>query len=178
MIDFILEKNNFLEEAEEIFNIIKSKDLPFEKNSYNINSQNYEYRNLEKNPDFKKIILFCEKKISREIKKYFEDYQIITGEQKFIGSSVLYLKEGSGIPKHTDDQIDGDIFRNIGVLVYLNSPNGGELIFPLQKRIIKPELGKLVLFPSLYTHPHMVVPAHKGDRYALRFNYASSKSLH
>lgn len=178
MVDFILEQNDFLKEAKDIYKIIKNKNLLFEKNSYNINSQNYEYRNLENHPDFKDIILLCEKKISIEIKKYFENYEVVTGEQNFIGSSVLYMKEGSGIPRHTDDQIDGDIFRNIGVLVYLNSPNGGELIFPLQKRIIKPEAGKLVIFPSLYTHPHMVIPTCKEDRYALRFNYGSSKSLH
>jgi hypothetical protein len=174
MNNFILEKNNFISknDADDILNKIVNAHLPFEKNSYNIHGENYEYHNLEKEPDFSLVIKNYENKITRELRNYFSDYDVSTFAQNFLSASVLYLKGGSIIPKHTDDQYDRGVIRTVAILLYLNTPkSGGELAFPLQKILINPEAGKLVIFPSTYTHPHMVMPTGGCDRYALRFNY-------
>ncbi len=174
MHDFILEKSNFIlkDDLDHVLTEIVNAKLSFEKNSYNIHGENYEYHNIDQHPRFNLIIKSYEKKILNELYNYFSSYDVNTFSQDFLSASVLYLKGGSIIPKHTDDQYDRGVLRSVGILLYLNTPKeGGQLAFPLQKRLINAEAGKLVIFPSLYTHPHMVMPTAGCDRYALRFNY-------
>lgn len=174
MNDFIFEQKNFSSEASAslILKKIKEADLPFKKSSYNIYGENYEYHDLQEEKDFKEIIKENQREIKTQIDKYFESYDVHVPQQDFLGTSVLYLKTGSLVPRHTDDPYDMGTLRNIGVLLYLNTlASGGELIFPLQRRSITPEAGKLLIFPSAFTHPHQVMPSFTEDRYALRFNY-------
>jgi hypothetical protein len=42
---------------------------------------------------------------------------------------------------------------------------GGETEFLFQNIKIKPEQGKLVLFPPFWTHEHRAVTLHKGVKY-------------
>jgi len=173
MNDFIVEKNNFIskDDADHILNLIIQSELPFEKNSYNIHGENYEHHNLQHHPLFKQIVHNKCLMVEKEISEYFGAYNVQTFKQEFLSASILYLKKGAMIPRHTDDQYDRGVLRSIGILLYLNTPfAGGELAFPLQKKAIRPEAGKLVIFPSVFTHPHLVM-APTEDRYALRFNY-------
>jgi len=39
-----------------------------------------------------------------------------------------------------------------------NVSEGGELVFPQQNLEIKPERGKLVIFPTSWTHAHHTMP--------------------
>jgi hypothetical protein len=173
MNDFILEINNFIPEndIDHFLKLIIEAKLPFEKNSYNVHGENYEYHNAHQNKILESKIFNYQQKVGYEIGKYFSAYDVQTFKQNFLSGSILYLRSGAMIPKHTDDQYDRGIVRSLGVLIYLNSPaQGGELVFPLQKKMIKPESGKLVIFPSFFSHPHMVLPTAE-DRYALRLNY-------
>jgi hypothetical protein len=173
MNDFILEINNFImkDEIDHFLKIIIDAQLPFEKNSYNVHGENYEYHNAHDHERLKLTISDYQEKVGYEIAKYFSRYDVQTFKQNFLSGSILYLKSEAMIPKHTDDQYDRGVVRSLGVLIYLNSPaEGGELLFPLQKKMIKPESGKLVIFPSFFSHPHMVLPTSE-DRYALRLNY-------
>lgn len=53
-------------------------------------------------------------------------------------------------------------------LVYLNDvDSGGETAFPLQERTISPALGRAIIFPVGFTHPHAVLPA-ASPRYILQ----------
>jgi hypothetical protein len=179
--DFIQEVSSFVspELCQSILDDIVTGFVQFEKNDYNIHSNAYEAREIENNPILKDRIARCEELISQQVYNYFVQYDIKTFEQKLTGVSVLYVESGGSIPKHTDEQIDDTLFRNIGVLLYLNKTIGGELCFPLQKRVITPDIGKLVIFPSLFTHPHMVLPNTGTGRYALRFSYGQEiKSIH
>lgn len=174
MNDFIFEESNFISSTEAylVLDKIQEAELSFKKNAYNIHGKNYEFHNLEEQKDFKEIVQEYERKIRAKVDIYFHSYDVQTFKQDFLSASVLYLKAGDSIPKHTDDQYDMGILRSIGVLLYLNTPLfGGQLGFPLQKRLIAPEAGKLVIFPSVFTHPHQVMPTISEDRYALRFNY-------
>lgn len=54
-------------------------------------------------------------------------------------------------------------------LIYLTDViEGGELLFPKQNRKIKPELGKVVLFPCNFTYPHVAMPVTKGSKHVCR----------
>ena len=51
-------------------------------------------------------------------------------------------------------------------ILYLNTiKDGGETVFPVLKREIKPVKGKFVIFPSYYTHLHYSKPSKKQDRF-------------
>lgn len=64
-------------------------------------------------------------------------------------------------------------------LLYLNdnSFQGGQLLFPYEKRIIQPETGKVIIFPASYLFPHQVAMTSMGNRYFIRINYMLSEDL-
>lgn len=56
--------------------------------------------------------------------------------------------------------------RVMAYTLYLNSvEEGGETEFLYQGVKIKPEPGKLAIFPAYYTHPHRGNPIYKGVKY-------------
>jgi|TARA_B100000242_G_scaffold280624_1_gene240154 Fe-S cluster biosynthesis and repair protein YggX len=56
--------------------------------------------------------------------------------------------------------------RVMAYTLYLNSvEEGGETEFLYQGVKIKPEPGKLAIFPAYYTHPHRGNPIYKGIKY-------------
>jgi hypothetical protein len=57
--------------------------------------------------------------------------------------------------------------RQLVAIWYLNNVEGpgGETEFPLQEVLVKPEEGKLVLFPPFWTHIHRAVEMQKGVKY-------------
>ena len=46
----------------------------------------------------------------------------------------------------------------------------GELYFPEQDVLVKPKAGRMVIAPTFFTHPHMVLPTLE-DRYTYRVNF-------
>ena len=50
-----------------------------------------------------------------------------------------------------------------GVFFLSNVSEGGELVFPQQNLEIKPKRGKLVIFPSGWTHAHHTMPVLSDD---------------
>ena len=78
--------------------------------------------------------------------------------------------------KNTEDQdgphVDvGDRFsskRAIALLIYLNDvEEGGETVFYHTGKTIKPKMGRLVMFPPLWTFPHQGKPVTSNDKYIL-----------
>jgi hypothetical protein len=56
---------------------------------------------------------------------------------------------------HIDRASLASCHRELGVILYLNDVEmGGETCFPVQRLAIKPEEGKVVVFPAGFTHPH------------------------
>jgi len=77
--------------------------------------------------------------------------------------------ENEGFYKlHIDAGNAMTISRTVTVLIYLNFVNGGAIEFPLQEKIIYPAPGRVIMFPSGWTHPHQAFPSTKGDRYMMR----------
>ena len=66
---------------------------------------------------------------------------------------------------HFDRSI-GDSSRFSAGILYLNTiDEGGETVFPIYKKEIKPIQGKFVMFPSSFTHIHYSKPTKNQDRY-------------
>ena len=58
--------------------------------------------------------------------------------------------------------------RMLSAVAFLNDDfDGGELVFPRQKRVIQPEAGTIVLFPSGWTHPHASQIVGRGVKYSV-----------
>lgn len=93
------------------------------------------------------------------------------------GIGIIRQPEGAYDNLHTDTPLlknkhDEIILRPFVCLVYLNDDfEGGELVFPTHKQTIKPEQGKMVMFPASWMYPHFVLPIGNGERYFIRFNF-------
>jgi len=73
------------------------------------------------------------------------------------GFSVWHYEQGSGY----------NMARRWGVwMLYLNDvEKGGKTDFPNQEMSLKPETGKMVIWPAAYTHPHRSAPDLKEEKY-------------
>ena len=69
---------------------------------------------------------------------------------------------------HNDFLAERDKYRVITFLWYLNDVNiGGETEFWGGKFYVKPEIGKLILFPSSWTYPHRGKMPISSDKYII-----------
>jgi hypothetical protein len=88
----------------------------------------------------------------------------------------LYDDLGSFTELHYDWEmviIDGKVKPKPFVgLVYLNDDfEGGELHFPYEQYTIKPEAGKIAMFPCSFTFPHVSIPVSKGAKHLMRLTF-------
>ena len=86
---------------------------------------------------------------------------------KDIGYNVQRYLPGEYYHWHVDGGPGPFSQRQLVALWYLNDVPGpgGETEFPLQEVLIKPEEGKLALFPPFWTHIHRAVTLEKGVKY-------------
>jgi hypothetical protein len=79
-----------------------------------------------------------------------------------------YKPEGDHYDFHHDD--GPGMHRVVSALVYLNTVHeGGETYFPEFDLKIKPEVGKLVIFPSNYIYRHAALSPESGVKYAAAY---------
>lgn len=61
---------------------------------------------------------------------------------------------------HVDGEVDSSFLRYASVILCLNTPkDGGELVFPKQNKIVKSEMGKIIIFPPYGIYPHYTTPS-------------------
>lgn len=133
-----------------------------------------------------KINTFLEEELDRNVKKYVKGLQSImnvneensSNKYKFITSNNLttkefmiqrYIKEKGRYIYHHDGKIDWseNKFRLITYIYYLNTvEEGGETEFFNEIRI-KPEVGKLVLFPASIFWPHRGMMPKSSNKYII-----------
>jgi hypothetical protein len=76
-------------------------------------------------------------------------------------------KEGHYNSVHSDFMLDKQGFRTLTYLWYLNDvEEGGETLFHNGKKI-RPETGKLLIFPALWSYPHSGLMPISNDKYIL-----------
>jgi hypothetical protein len=179
---FIKKYHNVIlpEKCEELINLYlnKFKDLSTSKSS-NLNYTVKEIclKNFE-NPD---LIKFIKNICDDKIKEYFSYVTFPTNNFYYFSHiSFMHHKENYNIPFHYDSELDfmneEEKLRRFAILIYLNGDfDGGELIFPVQKEIIKPEAGLMTIFPTSFMYPHLTSPSLGRDRYVLRISYFLDK---
>ena len=80
--------------------------------------------------------------------------------------NVLKYEKGQAYhATHTDYFPAGYFGRRhlTGVCFLSNVAEGGELVFPQQGVVVKPEVGQMIIFPSGWTHAHHTLPVLSDD---------------
>lgn len=98
----------------------------------------------------------------------------------FSHAGFTLKKEGDCVPYHFDAEVTsvGGIFKvsHFAVIIYLNSDyEGGDLVFPHQRKTIIPKKGTVAIFPTSYLYPHLITPVIKGSRYDIRLTYYNNR---
>ena len=113
------------------------------------------------------LICVC---IGRIALQYFEERNINYAPSKIEALTLLKYSKGGFYKPHIDS---GNIHRELSAIIFLNNDyEGGHLQFfePNSKDLIldiKPEPGKIVLWPSNFLFPHQATSVTKGIRYTL-----------
>jgi hypothetical protein len=156
-------------------------------------------RGLSSLPPYEDIVYWKNKEIHLDWKDLCEEFDKLA--EPFISTYLNQFSEvyhygdisieGYGLTRqpsqaydesHYDSNIvineKGIQIRPFVLLIYLNDCfDGGQLIFPAQKKIVTPKKGKMVIFPCSFMYPHKVLGISSGNRYSLRLNYLFKKPM-
>lgn len=101
------------------------------------------------------------------IKEFREAYPYFKGPFKDMGYGIQRYNPGEFYHWHIDGGSHDFSQRQLVAIWYLNDVPGpgGETEFLFQNVKIKPEKGKLVLFPPFWTHEHRAVTLNEGVKY-------------
>jgi hypothetical protein len=89
---------------------------------------------------------------------------------------ILEWGQGNRLDEHVDARNDddpvptpsGNPTRDISSTIYINNNYlGGEINFPNQSQLIKPDAGSLIVFPTTHHYPHAVLPVIDGKRWTM-----------
>lgn len=105
--------------------------------------------------------------LGRAILEFREAYPFFKGPFKDMGYGVQRTNPGEHYHWHIDGGSHDFSHRQLVAIWYLNDVTGpgGETEFLFQDIKIKPELGKLILFPPFWTHEHRGVTLESGVKY-------------
>ena len=105
--------------------------------------------------------------LGQAIIEFRETYPFFKGPFKDMGYAIQRTNPGEYYHWHIDGGSHEFSHRQLVAVWYLNDVEGpgGETEFSLQKVKVKPEAGKLVLFPPFWTHEHRGVTLEKGVKY-------------
>jgi Rps23 Pro-64 3,4-dihydroxylase Tpa1-like proline 4-hydroxylase len=105
--------------------------------------------------------------LSKALSAVKKEFDFFSGPFKDIGYAVQKTNPGEYYHWHIDSGSHQFSDRQLVAIWYLNDVNGpgGETEFLNQNVKIKPETGKLILFPPFWTHEHRGVTLQKGVKY-------------
>ena len=105
--------------------------------------------------------------LSNAIKEFRECYPFFKGPFKDMGYAIQRTDPGEFYHWHIDGGSHEFSYRQLVAVWYLNDVEGpgGETEFSYQQVKVKPEAGKLVLFPPFWTHEHRGVTLEAGVKY-------------
>ena len=105
--------------------------------------------------------------LGRAIREFRETYPYFKGPFKDMGYAIQRTLPGEHYHWHIDGGIHEFSQRQLVALWYLNDVPGpgGETEFLYQALKVKPEAGKLLLFPPFWTHEHRGVTLQQGVKY-------------
>ena len=101
--------------------------------------------------------------ISKIMQRALDDVILETYRPAFPSGDSGYeyhlYQPGEVCRHHTDGEVVKNLLRYATVIIFLTDNDDGELVFPAQNKEIKPEAGKLVVFPPYGTHGHYTKPS-------------------
>lgn len=105
--------------------------------------------------------------MGKAILEFRESYPFFKGPFKDMGYAVQRTNPGEHYHWHIDGGSHDFSHRQLVAIWYLNDVTGpgGETEFLYQELKIKPDLGKLILFPPFWTHEHRGVTLEAGVKY-------------
>lgn len=118
-------------------------------------------------PDWKDIDEMLFRSVAAALREFREGFPFFKGPFKDLGYQVQRYREGEYYHWHIDGGSHQFSQRQLVALWYLNDVPGpgGETEFLYQGIKIRPEKGKLVLFPPFWTHEHRAVQLEHGVKY-------------
>ena len=118
-------------------------------------------------PHWKNIDRALFRSLGQAILEFRETYPYFKGPFKDMGYGIQRYNAGEHYHWHIDGGSHDFSQRQLVALWYLNDVPGpgGETEFLFQGIKVKPEQGKLVLFPPFWTHEHRAVTLQKGVKY-------------
>ena len=119
------------------------------------------------NPDWVDIDKALFASLGKTMRAFREQFPFFSGPFKDTGYHIQRYLHGEYYQWHIDGGSHDFSYRQLVALWYLNdvSGPGGETEFLHQKIKVKPEQGKLVLFPPFWTHEHQSVELKQGAKY-------------
>lgn len=105
--------------------------------------------------------------LAKVLRAFREEFAFFQGPFKDTGYHIQRYNAGEYYHWHIDGGSHDFSDRQLVALWYLNDVEGpgGETEFLYQSVKIKPEQGKLVLFPPFWTHEHRAVELNQGVKY-------------
>ncbi|VAW72637.1 2OG-Fe(II) oxygenase [hydrothermal vent metagenome] len=118
-------------------------------------------------PHWKDIDQALFRSMGQAILEFRESYPYFKGPFKDMGYAVQRTLPGEHYHWHIDGGSHDFSQRQLVAVWYLNDVEGpgGETEFLFQGIKVKPEQGKLILFPPFWTHEHRGVTLQKGVKY-------------
>lgn len=98
---------------------------------------------------------------------WFQEFVGKEDQFDYPGCRIQRTEPGQKYEYHVDiGPVPGIINRMLALIWYLNDvEEGGETEFLHQRIKVRPEVGKLVVFPPQWTHPHRGVTPVSGTKY-------------
>ncbi len=105
--------------------------------------------------------------LSKALSSIKKEFSFFNGPFKDVGYAIQRTNPGEYYHWHIDGGSHQFSDRQLVAIWYLNDVGGpgGETEFINQNVKIKPEVGKLILFPPFWTHEHRGVKLQKGIKY-------------
>ncbi|WP_373507601.1 2OG-Fe(II) oxygenase [Thiocapsa sp.] len=118
-------------------------------------------------PDWKDVDRMFFGSLAAAIKEFRETYPYFKGPFKDEGYQIQRYRPGEYYHWHVDGGSHELSQRQLVALWYLNdvAGPGGETEFLYQDVAVRPERGKLVLFPPFWTHEHRAAVLRGGVKY-------------
>ena len=105
--------------------------------------------------------------LNRALAEFRQSYEFFSGPFKDNGYAIQRTDAGEFYHWHIDGGSHEFALRQLVAIWYLNQPQGpgGETEFSYQDLSIRPETGKLLLFPPFWTHLHRGKTLERGQKY-------------
>lgn len=118
-------------------------------------------------PDWKDVDTLFFRSLANALQAVREQFPFFRGRFKDMGYAIQRTNAGEYYHWHIDGGSHEFSYRQLVVIWYLNDVPGpgGETEFLFQGLKVRPEAGKMVLFPPFWTHEHRGVTLEKGVKY-------------